>query len=156
MVGTAQTRLRPPYALIIIVVVGWPRHRTIPPPRRTRLRLWNIIVRFEYRAAWCAELQNILPQTCHDAIFIRNLFTANPEYIGCTGDLLVKRPAMLLGKRRSLKQNNAADRQRKAEDNPVLSHAQSFIRFSWRAVAPRQPKSRNGYGFRRFTPDNKM
>ena len=33
----------------------------------------------------------------------------------------------MLGKRRTLNQHDAADRQRKALDNPVYSHARSFL-----------------------------
>jgi hypothetical protein len=76
-----------------------------------------------------AQLQSILPQAYHDPVFVRYLFAAKPENIGRAGKLLLKRSAML-GKRRTLKQHDAADRQRKAQDNPVCSYARSFLGFS--------------------------
>jgi hypothetical protein len=73
-----------------------------------------------------AQLRRILPQACHDSVFIRYLFAAKPKNIGRAGKLLLKRSAML-GKRRTLNQHDAANRQRKAQDNPVRSHALSFL-----------------------------
>jgi len=90
------------------------------------LLLLRIRLRFEYGAAIVGELRRVLPQTRHDAVYIRNLITAHSPHIGRAGDLLFPGSAILLGKCNILQGANASDREGKAEHNTLRGHVRSF------------------------------
>ena len=90
------------------------------------LLLLRISLRFEYGAAIVGELRRVLPQTRHDAVYIRNLITAQSPHIGRAGDLLFPGSAILLGKCNILQGANASDREGKAEHNTLRGHVRSF------------------------------
>jgi hypothetical protein len=123
------------------------------------LLLWRG-VGFKHRAAWFAELRRISPQACHDPVHIRDLGAAQPPDIGRAGHLLFHRSAVVLRKRHILNGDAAADQYRKAHENSVRSHAQSFFRIQIGVPVPHGKMLsltlKNKCGLGRFAPNNKM
>ena len=106
--------------------------------RCTRRRLLGGGVQFEYSAAVIRKLRRILPQTCHDPSDVRYLIATQPPDVGRAGHLLFPGSAIFLCGRGALHGQSAADRCRKAEENPQRSHAGSLslLGFHWCFGAP--------------------
>ena len=94
--------------------------------RSARVRWLGVGARFEYRAAVARKLRRILPQTCHDPVGVRYLIATEPPDVGRAGHLLFPGSAIFLRGRGTLRGQSAADRCRKAEENPQRSHAGSL------------------------------
>ena len=89
--------------------------------RRRTVGLLLLGARFEHRAAIAGELRRVLPQAGHDPADIRDLIAAEPPDVGRAGHLLFPGSAIFL-RRRGSDHSCCADRDGKAEDNPLRSH----------------------------------
>jgi hypothetical protein len=119
---------------IVAIVTSRPivtivRSRPIVPIVRSRLVIatsGRVGACFNDRAAWSAELWSISPQARHDSVHIGNLRAAQPPDIRRAGHLLFCGSSILLRTRHILSSDAATDRNRKAHENSMRSHAQSF------------------------------
>ena len=113
------------------------RSRPIVPIVRPRLVIatsGRVGACFNDRTAWSAELWSISPQARHDSVHIGNLRAAQPPNIRRAGHLLFCGSSILLRTRHILSSDAATDRNRKAHENSMRSHAQSL--FHKRAEVP--------------------
>ena len=81
------------------------------------------------------KLRRILPQTCHDPVDVRDLIATESPDVGRAGHPLFPGSAIFLRGRGALRGQSAADRCRKAEENPQRSHAGSLSLFASTAVS---------------------
>ena len=111
------------------------RSRPIVPIVRPRLMIatsGRVGGWFNHRTAWFAELCSISPQARHDSVRIGDLRAAQPPDVRRAGHLLFRGSPILLRKRRILRSDATTDRNRKAHENSMHSHAQSLFRYNFR------------------------